>query len=726
MKKCWFICMMIGLSSCFLGGAMPLQLRTFFPQKNAESAHRRPSVIPLPSQYKWGKGFYKVDSASFFSGISSTGIEYIVDSNLSELGEEGYLLNITSQGISLKSHSKAGLFYGKITLRQLYTNEGIPCIQIKDVPRFVYRGAMLDVSRHFFSKEDVKSFIDKMSYYKLNRFHWHLTDDGGWRFEVPNYPALTQTAAFRTDSVWQNWWQNGGKFVTNISNGAYGGYYSKADIKEIVAYASERFITIVPEVEFPGHSREVFAVYPDLCCSGKPYSSGTFCVGNNDTYLFMKSVLNTIMDLFPSEVIHIGGDETNTIPWANCHKCQALMLREGMKDIHQLHKYIIDKAENILKARGRRLTGWDEIASEKLDKSSIIMSWQGEQAGIDAANKGHDVILCPLQYLYLDYFQSSPDKEPLAHDGYTPIEKVYAYNPVPDTLSASSLSHILGIQGNIWTEWISDRKHLEYMAFPRLLAVAEVAWSPQNMRSWTDFRTRLIPQIRQLQKEGVNSYSLSSDVDVVMKTDTMRKALALSLKSERNDIDIRYTINGELPTENSLLYEKPLLVKDSLLLIAATFKGLEMQGALFQETYYYHKGIGKKIESSLINSAVKILTDGSLGGKTYLDGSWMNFSGDQFFTIDLGRVEAIHQISTRWMQLRAGARRSLPQQIEVLCSKDGNEFVSLGVISNKELKDAPALQFQRYDLNVLHCARYIRINVKAGKGGMSLDEIIVR
>lgn len=713
-------------TACLLISFLGMGMALFPGSDESQSASRLMPVIPLPAHYEWRQGFLGVDSVMLFSGMSSSSIEYVVDKHLSELGKEGYLLNVMPTGILLKAQSEAGLFYGKTTLSQLYTNGRIPCVQIKDSPRFVHRGVMLDVSRHFFSKEEIKKLIDRMSFYKLNRFHWHLTDDGGWRFEVDDYPELTRAAAFRTNHVWQDWWKNGGKFVAEGTPGACGGYYTKADIREIVEYASERFITIIPEVEFPGHSKEVFAAYPELCCAGKPYSGGTFCVGNEDTYTFMNSVLKTVMELFPSEIIHIGGDETNTAHWANCPKCQKLMRREGMKNLHELHNYIIGKAEGILMAAGRRLAGWDEIADEKLDKSSVIMSWQGEQAGIDAAQKGHDVILTPLHYLYLDYYQASPDKEPLAHDGYSPIEKVYAYNPVPDTLSTLCLPHILGIQGNIWTEWIADWKHLEYMTFPRTLAVAEVAWSNQHMRSWPDFRNRLIPHIQRLQHEGVNTYTLSSDVEIGMKAATSQKVLELFLKCERNDVDIRYTTDGKMPTGYSRLYEKPIQLEDSLLLRAATFKNGIKQGNVVTETYYCHKGIGKEVFSSLGENADEVLTDGCLGGKTYLDGSWMNFSGNQYFTLDLGYVETIRQVSTRWMQLRAGARRNLPQQVEVLFSVDGKEFISGGIIHKKELQDTPALQYQHYDLNVLRNARYVRINVKAVNGGMSLDEIIVR
>lgn len=400
------------------------------------------------------------------------------------------------------------------------------------------------------------------------------------------------------------------------------------------------------------------------------------------------------------------------------------MTKENMKDIHELHNYIISEAEKILKSRERRMIGWDEITNEKRDKSSVIMSWRGEKAGMDAAQKGYDGILTPLHYLYLDYFQAFPDKEPLAHDGYTPIEKVYTYRPIPDTLNNEAHSHILGIQGNFWTEWIPNMKHLEYMAFPRTLAVAEVAWSPEEKRTWKSFRSRLGSHIAKLQDAGVNTYKLSSDIESVVNVDTVRKKLEVSLKCEREDVEIRYTDNGLCPTRKSALYSRPLVVKDSLCVKAAAFKKGNRQGDVFTRYFYYHKGIGKKVQSSMRNNSGKILADGYTGGKTYLDGSWVNFHGDQEF-IMLGEEQEVRTVSTRWMQLRAGVRRHLPQQVEILFSNDGENYMSGGIARKKNLKDIPALQFQDYIFNGHWNARYIKMKVKAGDGGMSVDEIVV-
>lgn len=680
-------------------------------------------LIPMPMEYELGQGYFAIDSVALFSGMTHEKVHYMLDPQLSELGSEGYCLEVTSDGVLVKAYSKAGLFYGKMTLRQLCVDNRLPYIRIKDKPRFQYRGIMLDVSRHFFSKEDVKRMIDQMAMYKLNRFHWHLTDDGGWRFEVKEYPRLVEESAFRTHHSWQEWWKNGGKFVNMRSEGACGGYYTDEDIREIIEYAADRFVTIIPEVEFPGHSREVFAAYPELCCTGEAYSSRTFCAGNRNTYLFMESVLNAIMDLFPSEMIHIGGDETDTAHWKECPKCQALMRLEEMKNVSDLHKYVIGKAERIIEARGRRMIGWDEIAEGQLDKKSVIMSWRGTQAGIDAARKGYDVVLTPLHYLYLDYFQSSPDKEPLAHDGYTTVEKVYSYNPVPNTIDSESITHVLGIQGNLWTEWISDRQHLEYMAYPRALAVAELAWSVSEKISWDNFKKRLSFHIGRLQEMGINTYSLSPDVETAVETDEKQQKLLVTLKCEKEGIEIRYTEDGTLPTLQSTLYTAPLYVVDSLCLKAATFKEGIMEGDVLEEMFYYHKGIGKSVISG--NREQKILADGCKGGKTYLDGTWFNFSGDREFLLDLEKVETVNTVAMRWMQLRAGARRYLPTELEMLLSDDGQNFFSCGTLQKETLSETPVLQYQNFVFKGNWKARYIKIKVKAGGGGMSADEIIV-
>lgn len=682
------------------------------------------NVIPKPLEchFDGGKSI-KIDSVIIFSDRIDEVLNVRKDTSFAYLGNEGYDLEVNDKGIKIISKTDVGCFYAKNTIRQLYANGELPYVKIVDKPRFSHRGIMLDVSRHFFTKEEIKSILDIMSFYKLNTFHWHLTDDGGWRIEIDSYPKLTEQASYRTAWEWKQWWREGGKFVSAEEEKKFGGFYTKNDIKEIIDYASKRNIAIIPEIEFPGHSREVFAAYPELCCSKKPYVQNTFCVGNDLTYVFMEKVLNEIMDLFPSPYIHIGGDETNTYYWESCPLCKSLMKKEGFDNVHSLHKYIIGRAENIINKRGRRMIGWDEIANDNLDKSSVIMSWRGEQAGLKAAEKGYDVILSPLHYLYLDYFQASPSKEPLAHDGYTPIKKVFTYNPLPDSLDSEVSSHILGVQGNLWTEWISNKKHLEYMLFPRALAVAELGWSYGNMRSWEDFRDCVDIHITNLRNKGINSYTLSSDINT--QIEYKEGKMFLELNCEKGDVDIRYSLNNDTLFGKRNKYVKPFEVKDSLSICAAAFYKNKRIGDIYSNVFYKNKAQNKKISTSLKWNNEALLIDGYLGSETYLDGSWFNFSGNQEFIVDLGEVMSVNKISTRWMQLCAGARRYLPEHVGFYISEDGKNYIHIKTIDKENLGESPALQYQKFEVNGEYKCRYIKIAVESNRGGMSVDEIIV-
>lgn len=681
------------------------------------------NVIPKPMEYQVSNKVMKIDSMSVFTEKINDLLCVSKDSSYDYLGMEGYELEVRKDGIFVNAKTDIGIFYAKNTLKQLYHKGEIPFVKIKDKPKFSHRGIMLDVSRHFFTKEEIKSILDIMSFYKLNTFHWHLTDDGGWRIEIDSYPKLTEQASYRTAWEWKQWWREGGKFVSENDENKHGGFYTKDDIREIIDYASKRNITIIPEIEFPGHSREVFVAYPELCCSKEPYRQNTFCVGNEKTYEFMENVLNEIMDLFPSKYIHIGGDETNTRYWQDCPLCKNLMKKEGLDNVHSLHKYIIDRAENIINKRGRRMIGWDEIANDNLDKSSVIMSWRGEKAGLKAAENGYDVILSPLHYLYLDYFQASPSKEPLAHDGYTPIKKVFTYNPLPDSLDSEVSSHILGVQGNLWTEWISNKKHLEYMLFPRAMAVAELGWSYGNMRSWEEFRGCVDIHITNLRNKGINSYTLSSDINT--RIEYKEGKMFLELNCERGDVDIRYSLNNDTLFGKRNKYVKPFEVKDSLVICAAAFYKNKRIGDIYSNVFYKNKAQNKKVSTSLKWNNEALLIDGYLGSETYLDGSWFNFSGNQEFIVDLGEVMSVNKISTRWMQLCAGARRYLPEHVGFYISEDGKNYIHIKTIDKENLGESPALQYQKFEVNGEYKCRYIKISVQSNRGGMSVDEIIV-
>ena len=450
---------------------------------------RQVNLIPKPEQMTMTGGTFTVDSLALFGGQSSRNIKTVIDEAWSG-NPEGYQLDVTPGGIDLRAGSPDGLFYGMQTLRQLYAGGEVPCVSIRDNPRFGYRGLHLDVSRHFFSKEEVMKLLDVMSFYKLNTLHMHLTDAGGWRIEIDKYPKLTSETAFRTESDWRKWWDGRDrKYLPEGTPGAYGGYYTKEDIREIVKHAASKHINIIPEIEFPGHSEEVLMAYPELSCSGKPYQNGDFCIGNEQSFTFMEDVLAEVIDLFPSEYIHVGGDEAGKSAWKKCPKCQALMKEKGMKNVDELQSYMIHRAEEFLNSKDRKLIGWDEILEGGLAPEATVMSWRGEDGGIKSARMGHDVVMTPGNYMYLDFYQADPKTQPYAIGGYTPIKKVYSYDPVPaDSLTAEECRHILGVQANTWTEYIQTPEHLEYMMFPRALAVAEIGWTPQELRTWEDFK----------------------------------------------------------------------------------------------------------------------------------------------------------------------------------------------------------------------------------------------
>ncbi|MBZ0293304.1 MAG: beta-N-acetylhexosaminidase, partial [Anaerolineae bacterium] len=419
--------------------------------------------------------------------------------------------------INLDASSIAGLLNGMQTLRQLLPSEiessttvtsvawQVPAVTIEDAPRFVWRGLHLDVGRHFFPVADIKKWLDVIALYKMNVFHWHLTEDQGWRIEIKQYPRLTEVGAYRAASPYP-------ADRKRLDGQPYGGFYTQAEVKEVVAYAQTLGITVVPEIEMPGHSIAALAAYPDLGCVGEDYQVRTFwgieddvfCAGNEDVYTFVENVLDEVLDLFPSEFVHIGGDECPKVRWEACPKCQAAIKREGLKDEHELQSYFIHRIEKFLNARGRRLIGWDEILEGGLAPNATVMSWRGSKGGIEAANAGHDVVMTPNTHCYLDYYQSEDhDNEPPAIGGYLPLENVYAFDPTAG-IEPEQAQHVLGGQGNVWTEYIPTSELVEYMTFPRLLAIAEAVWSPIEVRDYDDFLQRLKGQLARLDQLDVH------------------------------------------------------------------------------------------------------------------------------------------------------------------------------------------------------------------------------
>lgn len=425
---------------------------------------------------------------------------------------EGYNhIKIDEEGVDIFSTSESGLFYGAQSLIQLINqNEQVrvPLLRITDFPRFEWRGLHLDVCRHFYPVEFVKRYIDLMARYKFNTFHWHLTEDQGWRIEIKKYPKLQEVAAYRKETLIGHYSNQPHQF----DGERHGGYYTQEEIREVVAYAAERFVTIVPEIEMPGHSLAALSAYPHLGCTGGPYEAATkwgvfddvYCAGKESTFTFLQDVLDEVLELFPSEYIHVGGDECPKTRWKECAHCQQRIKTEKLADEHELQSYFIQRIEKYLNKKGRKLIGWDEILEGGLAPNATVMSWRGEDGGIAAAKAGHDVVMTPGFALYFDHYQGNPETEPVAIGGNTPLKKVYDYDPAPESLTEEERGFILGAQANVWTEYIKTPQHVEYMTYPRALALAEVVWSTRYSRNWENFVERLPAQFKLLEKFNVN------------------------------------------------------------------------------------------------------------------------------------------------------------------------------------------------------------------------------
>ena len=589
---------------------------------------------------------------------------------------ESYTLSVTPQQILIRATSGAGLFYGMQTLLQLAQPSGagsysIASVEIEDTPRFAYRGLMLDVSRHFSTKEFIKKQIDALAYYKINRLHLHLTDAAGWRLEIKKYPLLTEFAAWRTDPTWKQWWNGGRKYVRFDAPGAYGGYYTQDDIREILEYARQHYITVIPEIEMPSHSEEVLAAYPQLSCSGEPYKNSDFCVGNEETFTFLENVLTEVMELFPSEYIHIGGDEAGKSAWKTCPKCQKRMTDEHLANVDELQSYLIHRIEKFLNNHGRHLLGWDEILQGGIAPNATVMSWRGEEGGIAAVTSGHRAIMTPGAYCYLDSYQDAPYSQPEAIGGYLPLKKVYSYNPVPASLTAEQAKLVYGVQGNLWVEYIPTPEHVEYMIYPRILALAETAWSAPERKSWPDFHTRALSAVADLQAKGYHPFDLKKEIG--SRPESLQPVSHLALGKK-------------------VIYNSPY------------------------SSHYPAQG----------NTA---LTDGIRGDWTYGDGSWQGFISDNRLdvTIDMEKETSIHSVTAAFMQV-VGAEVFLPETVVISISDDGTHFTELRKQHFEVSKETP-IRFTDISWQGEAKGRYVRYQAQAGSefgGWIFTDEIIVK
>lgn len=734
-----------------------------------EQVCKQLEVIPVPEKVEFGEGVCRLDKRTFLhvpvgkegqfiatelDSLTNSLASYCFDrdkienerncirfslDSLSDIASEGYVLNVLPDGVDIKAATSAGLFYGLQTFLQILNDRHfykedrqywlLPVLRITDKPAFSYRGLHLDVSRHFFSIAFIKKYIDLMAVYKLNRFHWHLTDAGGWRFEVKRYPALTCQGAWRTQEDWKKWWNEGDRsYVEEGKEGAYGGYYTQEEIREIVAYAAARHVEVIPEIEMPGHSEEVLAVYPGLKCSNS-IKSGEFCAGKEASFRFLEDILEEVMELFPSEYIHIGGDEASKNAWKKCPLCQKRIKTEHLKDEKELQSYFIKRMEKFLTAKGRKIIGWDEILEGGLAPSATVMSWRGENGGIEAARSGHDVIMTPGGYCYFDSYQAEPSTQPYAIGGFLPYLKVYSYHPVPSELSVEESRHVLGAQANIWTEYISTPEHVEYMAYPRVLALSEVVWSPKEKKDDEDFKRRVQAHICRLQQQGVNVFPLSDRIEMEMEVDTLKKRIRVSFDSEKYHPEIRYTLDGSQPDVRSAVYKGPFWI-DSAEVKAALFQQRERSESISIGRFDYHKAIGKKVSytnrysGSYPAAGDVTLTDGYRGGLTYGDGRWQGFLKNLEVVVDLETVQPLHSVGIKFMQL-TGPGVYMPQYVRISVSQNGKDFTEVGQVKNDIPSDKSDLFFKNFTVNFSAEARYVRIFARKQAGFMFTDEIVV-
>lgn len=650
------------------------------------------------------------------------------------LGDEGYSLAVHEDGLVLRANEPAGLFYGAQTLLQMIPDRDklpvsgswirLPCVDVEDRPRYPYRGMHLDVSRHFFPKSFIKKYIDIMAMHKMNTFHWHLVDDQGWRIEIKRYPRLTEVGAWRVDRSHLDW--NERPPQKPGEKAAYGGYYTQEDIREIVQYAKDRFVTIIPEIEMPAHITSALAAYPELSCTEGPFtvppggiwpSTAIYCAGKEKTFVFLENVLKEVMDLFPGPYVHIGGDEAVKTEWERCPLCQARIEEEGLDGVHELQSYFIKRIEKFVNAHGRRIIGWDEILEGGLPPHAAVMSWRGVQGGIEAARMGHEVIMTPTSHCYFDYYQGDPEFEPKAIGGYTPLKKVYAFEPAPPELTEREASRILGAQGNLWTEYIPTPEHAQYMALPRLIALSEVVWSPAEIRNWTDFRTRLQAHKARLDRRNILYAPGSFRVEVRTRYDERTDKVYLVLESEQPDPDIRYTLDGTRPKPVSPRYVNPVLLRQSARVQTCIFQNNERKGRISVQEITLHKGMGKPIQWLRQPSPrygrpdAGLLTDGLMGSLNHENGSWMGFEGsDMEIILDLKTVMPLHRVSAGFLQ-STGAWIFLPEKLIVETSKDGISYTAAADLRHPVSVRQKSV-YHQFSAGIGDEVRYLRITAR--------------
>lgn len=678
----------------------------------------------------------------------------ILSDNLTSDNKEAYSITVNDHIVTVNGASAAGNFYGIQTLRKSidpHADGGsviFPAGSVTDSPRFGYRGAHFDTSRHYFPADSIKEFIDMLALHNINRLHWHITDDQGWRLEIKKYPKLTEFGSVRAGTCI-------GHDFNSTDNKPYGGFYTQDEARDIVKYAADRHITVIPEIDLPGHMLAALTAYPELGCTGGPYavwqrwgvSDDVLCAGNDKTLQFIDDVLDEVTDIFPSEYIHIGGDECPKEKWAECPKCQARIQQLGlMTDSHstaeqKLQSFVMEHAAKTLASKGRKMIGWDEIIEGGLFPGATVMSWRGVEGAREAAKLGHDAIMTPTNFCYFDYAQSQDlANEPLGIGGYVPVSKVYSLEPT-DRLTDEQAKHILGAQANLWTEYISTMDHVMYMELPRLAALSEVQWMQPESRNYDNFTSRLPRLINHYRSLGYNYATHVFDIQGGLHSDTLRHVIVANLRAI-DGAPIHYTLDGLEPTESSTLYTGPFDIDHSCTIKARIFRP-EGASRVFSDSVTFNKATSSPVALSTVphsryQAPGSLLTDGRFGRSSFNTGEWMGFEGTPLIaTIDLGHEQEISKVNVRtnvdglnWIMDTRG--------ITVEVSNDGKTFTTMAS------EDYPAMTDYKSEI-VTHemkftpvKARYVKVTAKcedalpawhgagAGKPGfLFVDEIVV-
>lgn len=773
MKKLLYLSILLCLTACHT------------PKKEVVFTENDLSIIPQPQSIVLGKGYFQFTQETVFvidpalmparlpflkqferaSGFKFTiqkaailTNSVVIDTDKS-LPKEGYTLAVTPQQISIKAADYNGALYALQTLRQLLPNEVesselvkrdwlVPAVTISDAPQYQWRGLMLDVSRHFFPKEYILKTLDRMAMLKLNTFHFHLVDNEGWRIEIKKYPKLTEVGAWRVDQEDKLWDERTPNPANAFANPAtapkkYGGFYTQEDIKEIVAYATARGITVIPEIEMPAHAMSAIAAYPELSCHKRPIGvpSGAvwpitdiYCAGQEETFDFIEEVLTEVLALFPSQYIHIGGDEATHTEWEHCPKCQLRMKEHQLKNVHQLQSYFIKRIDDFLTSKGRTLVGWDEIMDGGLAKNAVVMNWRGIEVGKKALAQGNPIVL--TSDCYIDNYQGLPDYEPQANGGYLPLKKLYNYNLEKEALADTSVekNKVLGTQANLWAEHVGSTEHSEYMLFPRLLALAEISWTNDKLKDWDSFMRRTQHFMQRMDVMGIH-YACSV-YQVVPTVENKEGNIYLKLECEVPNADIRYAL-GDTPIEKGEKYTAPIAIKATTTYKAAVFSA-NATNTITSGQITFHKAIGKPVSySPLYHKSYQGQGEGTLtnvirGTKNFHDGQWLGWLGDDVtLTLDLGETTEVSEVRIGAMDAQSSGIY-FPERLTVALSADGKNYREVAAQEEPcTIKGKPSLKdfVLKFDPQ---STRYLKIQLKnvktPPKGGdawLFIDEILV-